>query len=83
MITEVGEPIIVAAVFRQGKIIPRQLLWRQRSYKVKKVTGHYYYFKGIYRQDCFSLICDSNSLYEVSFDTESMSWRLERIYHER
>lgn len=82
MITEIGEPIVVAAVFNQGKIIPKQLLWRNRCYKVKSLISHYYYFKGIYRQDCFTLNCGSGSIYEIKFDTEHMSWQLERIYNE-
>jgi hypothetical protein len=82
MITEIGEPIVVAAIFRQGKIIPKQLLWQQRCYKIKKVIGYYHYFKGVYRQDCFSVNCGSEAIYEISLDTERMLWRLERIYSE-
>ena len=82
MITEITEPIVVAAVFREGRITPRQFLWRGRRYRVKEVLGQYHYHKGIYRQNCYTLRCDTPDIYEVNFDTEDMAWRLERIHVE-
>ncbi len=82
MITEIGESIIVAAVFRDNSITPRSFLWRRRRYRVNKVHGHYHYFKGVYRQNCYSLSCETADIFEVSFDAEDMSWRLERVHVE-
>ena len=80
MVTEIAEPITVAAVFKDSRITPRVFVWRGRRYKVDKLLGHYHYFKGVYRQDCWSLTCGTPDVFEVAFDTEDMSWRLERIH---
>jgi len=82
LITEIGEPIVVAAVFRDNLITPRAFLWRTRRYRIEKIMGHYHYFKGVYRQECYSASCGADDVFEISFDTEDMSWRLERVHVE-
>ena len=82
MVTEIAESIIVAAVFKDGRMTPRVFLWRGRRYKVDKVLGHYHYFKGVWRQDCYSLSCGAPDVFEVAFDPEDISWRLERLHTE-
>lgn len=82
MITEIAEPIIVSALFKAGRITPRVFSWRGRRYKVEKILGHYHYFKGVWRQDCWSLSCGPPDIFEVAFDTEDMSWRLDRLHTE-
>jgi hypothetical protein len=82
MITEISEPITVAAVFRQGRVTPKVFSWRGRRYQVKQVLGDYHYFKGFYRQNCYSITCDTSDVFEIALDTEDMSWRLERMHVE-
>lgn len=82
MITEISEQVTVAAVFNGGRITPRAFSWRGRRYRVERVLGHYHYFKGVYRQDCYSLDCGTGDIFEVGFDTEGMEWRLERLHVE-
>ncbi|MEW5706681.1 MAG: hypothetical protein AB1743_07785 [Actinomycetota bacterium] len=79
MILDVHEVIEVSAVFARGFLKPVSFVWNCRYYKVAEVTGIYKYFTGTSK--CYSYMVRSGAdLYEISLNTESMTWQLERIH---
>lgn len=79
MIEEVGEPIDVSAVFSRG-VKPVAFRWRGRKYVVTEVTGRYSASKGGYRRYSFAVRVGTDEIYEITLDTRSMAWRLERVH---
>ena len=80
MITEIDEPIKVGAVFGADsiggkKIKPVWFVWKGRQYRIKEVTYTWANNDGRAVVHYFSVTDDQN-LYEISYNTETMVWRL-------
>ncbi len=76
---KIGEPVEVIVKFEKSMIVPLKIRWRGRVYPVKEVTGWWKSRKGLSTFFHLSLILESGDYYEVSFDTESLVWYLERV----
>lgn len=79
MIEEVGESIDVSAVFAGG-VKPRAFRWRKRRYDISEITGRHSALRGGYRRYTFAVRTGADDIYEITFDTRDMGWRLERIH---
>ena len=80
MITEIGEPIKVGAVFGADciggkKIKPVWFAWKGRQYRIKEVTYTWTNKEGMACVHYFS-VTDGQNLYEISYNTETMVWKL-------
>jgi hypothetical protein len=89
MITEIDEPIKVGAVFgadctsptksfwRVGgkKIKPVWFAWKGKQYRIKEVTYTWTNKEGRALVHYFS-VTDGQNLYEISYNTETMVWKL-------
>ncbi|MCL5021863.1 MAG: hypothetical protein M1497_00560 [Nitrospirae bacterium] len=76
---EVGEAVSVIASFSQVyRIKPLRFRWSGRLFEVKDITYVWKSKEGRNEIYHFS-VSDGNSLYELSFHTESLLWRLEKL----
>jgi hypothetical protein len=76
---DVGETIDVVASFGLPyRIRPVRFIWNQRLFEVKEVTYSWQTKEGQTRIYHFS-ISDGRTLYELSFDTVSLLWSLEKL----
>ncbi|MDQ7786511.1 MAG: hypothetical protein RDU01_02800 [Thermodesulfovibrionales bacterium] len=76
---DIGETISVVASFGMPyKIRPVKFRWNGKVFEVKDITYAWQTKEGQTRIYHFSLT-DENTLYELSFDTVSLVWRLERL----
>ena len=76
---DIGETISVVASFGLPyKIRPVRFRWNQRLFEVKDITYSWQTKEGLTRIYHFS-ISDGKTLYELSFDTTSLLWRLEKV----
>ncbi len=80
MITEIDEPIKVGAVFGADyiggkKIKPVWFTWKRRQYRIKEVTYTWTNKEGSPFVHYFS-VTDGQNLYEISYNTETMVWKL-------
>ncbi|MBA4418615.1 MAG: hypothetical protein C0392_12020 [Syntrophus sp. (in: bacteria)] len=74
---QVGQTISVLASFSAG-MKPLQFRWSGRIIKVKEITYTWKSREG--QKDIFHFsVTDGDSLYELTFDTRSLLWRLEHI----
>jgi hypothetical protein len=73
----VGETISVLASFSAG-MKPLQFKWSGRIIKVKEITYTWKSREGQKERFHYS-VTDGDSLYELSFDAQSLLWRLERL----
>jgi len=82
VIEEIFEPIKVLASFSEGKMMPVLFSWRNRKYRISKVTGRWSEYEGEAKRFFFSVITDGVNLYELCFHNRSLAWELLRIHHE-
>jgi len=76
---EIGERIFVIAAFgRSIRLKPLKFTWSNRQVDVKDVTYEWTTSEGNSRLLHFS-VTDGNTLYELSFNTNSILWRLEGV----
>jgi hypothetical protein len=75
----IGENISVMASFGLPyKIRPVRFKWNKNLFEVKEITYTWQTKEGQNRIYHFS-ISDGKTLYELSFDTSSLLWRLEKL----
>ncbi len=76
---EVGERVFVIAAFgRSIKLKPLRFTWSNRQINIKDVTYEWTTSEGTSKLLHFS-VTDGNTLYELSFNTNSILWRLEGV----
>ena len=76
---DIGETISVVASFGLPyKIKPLRFRWSGKLFEVKDVTYSWQTKEGLSKIHHFS-ISDGKTLYELSFDTFSLLWRLEKV----
>jgi len=76
---DIGETISVVASFGLPyKIKPLRFRWSGKLFEVKDVTYSWQTKEGQNKIHHFS-ISDGKTLYELSFDTFSLLWRLEKV----
>jgi hypothetical protein len=76
---DIGETISVVASFGLPyKIKPLRFKWSGKLFEVKDITYSWQTKEGQNRIYHFS-ISDGKTLYELSFDTSSLIWRLEKL----
>ena len=85
MITLIEEPVEMSAVFSRKKITPVFFVWRERRYRVTRVTGAHRRRKGQFMEIYYSVLAGEgdgggDNVYELRFSTESMNWSLVRIH---
>lgn len=77
--TYIGESISVIVSFdRLNRIKPLRFKWSGRLYNIKEITYTWKTKTG--QKDIYHFsVTDGASIYEISFDTTSLIWRLENI----
>lgn len=76
---DVGETISVIASFSQTyRIKPLRFRWSGRLFEVREITYLWKMREGQNEIYYFS-VTDGRSLYELTFDTKSLLWRLEKL----
>ena len=76
---EIGERIFVIAAFgRSIRLKPLRFTWSDRQVHIKDVTYEWTTSEGTSKLLHFS-VTDGNTLYELSFNTNSILWKLEGV----
>jgi len=75
---ELNERIQVFAWFRNGKIIPRVFIWRDKKYRIKEITYNWQEKQGREVINYFS-VSTGLDLYQISFNNTTLDWRINRI----
>lgn len=79
MTMDIGETISVIASFGLPyKIRPLRFKWSGKLFEVRDITYAWQTKEGQTRIYHFS-ISDGKTLYELSFDTTSLLWRIEKL----
>jgi len=81
MITEIGEPVKVAAIFTPDKVKICWFIWKGRRIQVEKTTFFWKTKEGEKTIHHFAL-STGQEVFEISFCPEQLSWLLEKIHLE-
>ena len=80
MLTKINEQVSVKLVSSvlTNTVYPETIYWRGRVYKIHKVGLHHFYREGRSLKHIFSVI-SGETAFRLSFDTETLQWRLEEV----
>jgi len=78
MITVIGEPIRVGAVFGSGEVLPRWFVWKGEKYPVERITYIWKDTEGRETIHHFS-VTSGASLFELCYRERDMSWHLAAV----
>ena len=79
MMLKIGEQVYVVAAFGiNPRLRPLRFRWSGREVKIKDITYEWTTSMGKSRLIHFS-VTDGSTLYELSFDSASITWRIENI----
>jgi len=73
-----NEKIEVLTFFRAGKVFPRIVFWRDKKYKIRKITYNWQERRGQEMLHYFS-VSNGIDLYQISFNNTTLSWHLDKI----
>ena len=73
-----NETISVVAAFTHAKIYPRCFTWKNKDYKIEKITYQWQERRG--REIiCYFTVHTGANLYQISFNNTSFSWQMDKI----
>ena len=81
MLQEINEPIQVATIFKDGKILPCKFFWHGREYLVQKINLTYHHFEGRAKIYYFA-VSDSVNYFKLQFNADNLNWTLLESYVE-
>ena len=76
----INEPIEVIAYFRTGEIQPLRIRWKSKVYKVREVYSSWVEGKGIDLITHIGCKVDSKENFDLLYDNNSFTWKLEKLY---
>lgn len=78
MPVQIREPISVAVLFEHGAIKPVLFRWNGKKIEIEKTSFTWETRQGVARLLHFSVVCRRN-IYELVFNLNEMTWRLETV----
>lgn len=75
MFEEMDEKIACEVLFKQGKVIPRYILWKKRWYKIEEVLLRWEEREGKELLRHFS-VTDGANIFHIVFYPDSLVWKL-------
>lgn len=76
--TEIHEPVQIASTFRQRRMQPVLMLWRNRQYQLSEVTSHHVTVVGADRIHHFAALSQAN-LFHLLFNPTTFEWWLDAV----
>lgn len=81
MFQTIGEPIIVAGVYKSHTFIPKKFLWAKKAYSIDAITLISDTKDGMVRKRIYSVTV-AKTLYRLLFNRETEQWTLEEMWIE-
>jgi len=76
---DIGDPIEVITLFREGAIKPLKFRWKGRVYRINRVNGGWCSDEGATRFHHFSVMSDGPDVYELAYNSGDLNWELSRV----
>lgn len=78
-VEEIGDKVEVVVWFKASRLMPLRFKWRGRTYKVREVTGEWKSEIGATHFHHFAVQSDSPDIYELSYNEQAYTWKLENV----
>lgn len=75
MPVEIDEPIVVGAIFSQGRVKPVWFTWNKREIRIREIAFMWKMREGNATILHYS-VSDGRGLYEIVYNTETFKWRI-------
>jgi len=76
---DINEPVDVISLFRDGRIRQLRFRWNQMVYKVSQISGHWVTNEGASRFYHYAVLCGTDDVFELCFNSAVMNWRITRV----
>lgn len=81
MLEKINEPVEVLVKFNRNQVVPTFFKWRNKTYRVDKISLIHKERQGGDKIYYFS-VSDAVNFFRLAFFTRDLSWRLEELYYE-
>lgn len=80
---KINTPVSVMIDFncRQNKVMPIQIQWNNRDFRVEKVGMHYHFYQGKKLFHVFS-VTSEGMFFKLRLNTDNLFWNLEEVTDE-
>jgi len=76
---DIQDKIEMIALFKDGRIQPLKFRWKDRVYRVERVNGEWVSDEGQTRHYHYSVMTTGPDVYELTFNSQSRGWMLNRV----
>jgi hypothetical protein len=76
---DIGDPIEVITLFRDGALKPLKFRWKGRVYRISRVNGGWCSDEGATKFHHFSVMSDGPDVYELAYNSSDLNWELSRV----
>ena len=76
---DIQDKIEMIALFQDGRIRPLKFRWKERVYRVERVNGEWVSDEGETRFHHYSVMTTGPDVYELTYNSQSSGWRLNRV----
>lgn len=73
-----NDKIWVTALFQGGKIFPKYFIWKNRLYRIKKITYNWQEKAGTDLLNLFA-VETTKGIYQITFSQRNLSWKINGI----
>jgi hypothetical protein len=82
MYKDLDEQVSVIAVFERGDMRPYRFFWKDRAFRVSRVTGTWKAPKGDKWVRHFSVVDSADNVFFLTYDERSMRWAIGKVWVE-
>ena len=80
MYEHLDESIAVIALFEQGRLRPIRFRWKDRVYRIARITGQWIAYQGQRKLHHYAALCEGSSVFELCYDPANTAWRLQGVH---
>lgn len=80
MYKDLDEQVSVIAVFEKGDMRPYRFFWKDRAFKVARVTGRWKAPQGDTWKRHFSVVDSADNVFHLTYEERSMRWAISKVW---
>lgn len=82
MYKDLDEQVSVIVVFQKGEMKPLRFYWKDRAFRVSRVTGKWKAPRGDKWMVHFSVVDIADNVFFLTYDERSMRWAISKVWVE-
>ena len=82
MYQDLDDPVEVIAVFSHQQLRPLRFKWKDRVYKITRVTGTWKKLEGEYIVRFFAVLDEETNVFQLMYNERLTDWTLTKVWVE-